>query len=137
MGVSHETIFKSLFIQTRGILKKELRKHLRTGRKFRHSKTHRCGYRQRNLDGVSISERPAFVEDRTVRSHWEGDLICGTGNSYIATVVDRQTRYTLLAKVAGKETKSVVSALSQQHAHAASRAPTKPYLGSWNRNDGS
>jgi len=96
MHVSHETIYKSLFIQTRGIFKKELRKHLRTRRKFRHSRTHRSGYRQRNLDGVSISERPAFVEDRAVPDHWEGDLICGTGNSYIATVVERQTRFTLL-----------------------------------------
>lgn len=114
MHVSHETIYKSLFIQTRGIFKKELRKHLRTGRKFRHSKTHRAGYRQKNLDGVSISERPAFIENRAVPGHWEGDLICGTVNSYIATVVERQTRFTLLVKVASSETKSVVSALSQQ-----------------------
>jgi IS30 family transposase len=114
MHVSHETIYKSLFIQTRDIFKKELRKHLRTGRKFRHSRTHRAGYRQKNLDGFSINERPAFVEDRVVPGHWEGDLICGTGNSYIATVVERQTRFTLLVKVASKETKSVISALSQQ-----------------------
>lgn len=114
MRVSHETIYKSLFIQTRSIFEKALRKHLRTGRKFRHSRNHLTGYRQRKLDGVSISERPAFVEDRAVPGHWEGDLICGTGNSYIATVVERQTRFTLLVKVVSKETKSVVSALTQQ-----------------------
>jgi len=114
MHVSHETIYKSMFIQTRGIFEEELRKHLRTRRKFRHSRTHRSGYRQKDLDGVSISDRPAFVEDRAVPGHWEGDLICGAGNSYIATIVERQTRFTLLVKVAGKEMKSVVSALSQQ-----------------------
>jgi IS30 family transposase len=113
MQVSHETIYRSLFIQTRGLFKKELRKHLRTGRKFRHSRKHQSGYRQRIIDGVPISERPAYVEDRAVPGHWEGDLICGAGNSYIATVVERQTRFTVLVKVDSKETKSVVSALTR------------------------
>lgn len=114
MQVSHETIYRSLFMQTRGLFKKELRKHLRTGRKFRHSRKHQSGYRQRMIDGVPISARPASVEDRAVPGHWEGDLICGAGNSYIATVVERQTRFTVLVKVDGKETKAVVSAPTQQ-----------------------
>jgi len=156
MHVSHETIYKSLFIQIqiRGIFKKELRKHLRTGRKFRRSRTHRSGCRQSNLDGVSISERPAFVEDRAVPGHGEGDLICGTGNSYIATVVERQTRFTLLVKVAGKRrnpllvlclSKRTCCQLRSNRAllgYAASTILSGPaklivalYLGSWNRND--
>jgi IS30 family transposase len=77
MHVSHETIYKNLFIQTREIFKKELREHLSIGRKFRPSKTHRPGYRQRHLDGVSISERPAVVEDLAVLGHWEDDRIFG------------------------------------------------------------
>lgn len=113
MQVSHETIYKSLFIQTRGVFNKQLRKHLRTGRKFRHSRTHQSGHRRIGIDGVSISHRPACIEDRAVPGHWEGDLICGAGNSYIATVVERQTRFTVLVKVTGKETQSVVSAMSR------------------------
>lgn len=113
MQVSHETIYRSLFIQTRGLFKNELRKHLRTGRKFRHSRKHQSGYRQRIIDGVPISERPACVEDRAVPGHWEGDLICGAGNSDIATVVERQTRFTVLVKVDGKETRSVIGALTR------------------------
>lgn len=113
MQVSHETIYKSLFIQTRGVFNKQLRKHLRTGRKFRHSRTHRSGHRRIGIDGVSISQRPACIEDRAVPGHWEGDLICGAGNSYIATVVERQTRFTVLVKVTGKEKQSVVSAMSR------------------------
>tara|TARA_R110002110_G_scaffold5182_14_gene26730 strand:- start:537 stop:1271 length:735 start_codon:yes stop_codon:yes gene_type:complete len=114
MQVSHETIYRSLFIQTRGLFKKELRKHLRTGRKFRHSRKHQSGYRRRIIDGVPISERPAYVEDRAVPGHWEGDLICGANNSYIATVIERQTRFTVLVKVDGKEAKSVIGALTRQ-----------------------
>ena len=115
MQVSHETIYKSLFIQTRGILKRELQKHLRSGRKFRQS---RSGNRGRNrgqiIDGVSIRERPAEVEDRALPGHWEGDLISGSNNSHIATVVERATRFTVLVKVSGKDTKSVVTALTAQ-----------------------
>lgn len=114
MRVSHETIYKSLFIQTRGLFRKELRNHLRTQRMFRQSKSHRVATRGQIVDGVSISERPGAVEDRAIPGHWEGDLICGSRNSYIATVVERQTRFTILVKVAGKETKSVVTALSKQ-----------------------
>jgi len=114
MYVSHETIYKSLFIQTRGLLRKELRNHLRTKRKFRHAKNHKAGSRGKIVDGVSISERPALVEDRAIPGHWEGDLICGSRNSYIATVVERQSRFTMLVKVDGKNTNTVVSALSRQ-----------------------
>ena len=114
LRVSHETIYKSLFIQTRGLFKKEMRKHLRTKRKLRHSKHHKVGTRGQIVDGVSISQRPASVGDRAAPGHWEGDLICGTKNSYIATVVERQSRFTILVKVDGKSTKNVVSALSAQ-----------------------
>ncbi len=114
LRVSHETIYKSLFIQTRGLFRKEMRNHLRTKRKFRHSKNHKVATRGQIVDGVSISKRPASVEDRAVPGHWEGDLICGSKNSHIATVVERQSRFTVLVKVDGKDTMNVVSALSKQ-----------------------
>jgi transposase, IS30 family len=114
LRVSHETIYKSLFIQTRGLFRKEMRTHLRTGRKFRHSKNHKVASRGQIIDGVSIRERPAAIEDRAVPGHWEGDLICGSQNSYIATVVERQSRFTVLVKIDGKHTQTVVSALSRQ-----------------------
>lgn len=114
LRVSHETIYKSLFIQTRGLFKKEMRSHLRTQRKFRHSKKHKSTPRGQIVGGVSISERPASVEDRAVPGHWEGDLICGSLNSHIATVVERQTRFTVLVKVNSKETETVVASLSRQ-----------------------
>ena len=114
--VSHETIYRSLFIQARGVLKKELQQHLRTQRAIRRSK-HAC--RKENGSGqilnmVSIRERPASVEDRAVPGHWEGDLIAGSNNSYIATLVERHTRYVMLVKVKNKDTDSVVSALIKQ-----------------------
>ncbi len=116
LHVSHETIYKSLFIQSRGVLKKELQKHLRTQRVFRQSKKYNTRGAQRGQikDGVSISDRPAEVEDRAVPGHWEGDLISGSANTHIATLVERQSRFTMLVKVDGKDTKSVVSALSTQ-----------------------
>ncbi len=116
MQVSHETIYKSLFIQARGVLKKELQAHLRSGRVMRQSKQNNTKgvTRGRIIDGVSIHERPAEVEDRAIPGHWEGDLISGSKNSHIATLVERQSRFTLLVKVKGKDTKSVVSALSKQ-----------------------
>lgn len=111
--VSHETIYKSLFIQARGVLKKELVQYLRTQRKVRHgkkstSKGHGLGQIK---DAIPISERPASVEDRAVPGHWEGDLIEGSRNTFIATLVERHTRYVMLAKVASKETETVVAAL--------------------------
>jgi IS30 family transposase len=87
MRVSHETIYKSLFVQTRGLLRKELRNHPRSKSKFRHAKGHKPGSGQQIVDGVSIRERPADVGGRAVPLHWEDDLICGSKNSYIATVV--------------------------------------------------
>jgi IS30 family transposase len=114
MQVSHETIYKSLFIQTRGLFRKELRNHLRTKRKFRHSRNHRAASRGQIIDGISIRERPAAIEDRTVPGHWEGDLIFGARNSYIATVVERQTRFTVLVRVESKNTDHVVCALAEQ-----------------------
>ena len=114
--VSHETIYRSLYVQARGALKKELIKHLRTQRTMRRSK---CGKNSGEGQGqikdmISISERPASVEDRAVPGHWEGDLIAGSNNSYIATLVERFTRYVLLVKVNGKDTKTVIDALIKQ-----------------------
>jgi IS30 family transposase len=114
--VSHETIYRSLFVQARGVLKKELLGHLRSKRTIRRSK--RAGLngdgRGQIKDIVSIRERPAAVEDRAVPGHWEGDLLSGSNNSYIATLVERHTRYVMLAKVANKDTQTVVSALIKQ-----------------------
>jgi IS30 family transposase len=93
--VSHETIYRSLFIQARGALKKELLAHLRRTRGMRRSRhyTQKTATHGQIVDAVSISERPACVEDRAVPGHWEGDLVFGSGNSQIATLVERQTRY--------------------------------------------
>ena len=114
--VSHETIYRSLFVQARGVLKKELMQCLRSKRTIRRSKhasLKRDGLGQIK-DAISISERPASVEDRAVPGHWEGDLIGGSKNSYIATLVERHSRYVMLVKVAHKDTKSVISALIKQ-----------------------
>ena len=114
--VSHETIYCSLFVQARGVLKKELQQYLRSQRAIRRSKhasLKRDGLGQ-ITNAVSIRERPASVEDRAVPGHWEGDLIAGSNNSYIATLVERHTRYVMLAKVKNKDTESVVSALIKQ-----------------------
>ena len=114
--VSHETIYRSLFIQARGALKKELMDHLRSKRRMRrsrHASVH--GHSQgRIVDAISIRERPAEVEDRAIPGHWEGDLLAGGKNSYIATLVERHSRFAMLIKVPSKETEAVVAALSQQ-----------------------
>jgi IS30 family transposase len=114
--VSHETIYRSLFVQARGVLKKELISHLRSQRRMR-----RPGAKKWPGDArgqipcmVSIRARPASVEDRAVPGHWEGDLLTGPNNSYIATLVERHTRYVMLVKVADKDTQTVVSALIKQ-----------------------
>lgn len=116
MRVSHETIYRSLFIQARGVLKRELIGHLRSRRMMRRSKNARTEGQPRGqiIDGISIRERPADVEDRAIPGHWEGDLITGSNNTHIATLVERYSRFTLLVKVQGKDTVSVVSALSKQ-----------------------
>ncbi len=111
--VSYETIYRSLFIQARGALKKELLEHLRRTRAMRRSRHHtqKTDNHGRIGDTVSISERPATVEDRAVPGHWEGDLMFGDRNSQIATLVERHTRYVMLVKVASKDTETVVNAL--------------------------
>ena len=160
--VSHETIYRSLFVQTRGVLKKELLSHLRSKRSMRRSRpvdpngdrrglypTHHAGleeiwtFAKRSRfaeisaikhhhikDIVSIRQRPAAVEDRAVPGHWEGDLPSGPNNSYIATLVERHTRYVMLAKVAGKDTRTVVTALIKQ----AKKLPKELYKSlTWDR----
>jgi IS30 family transposase len=130
--VSHETIYRSLFIQARGVLKKELLEHLRakrTIRRSKHASLKRNGLGQIK-DAVSISERPASVEDRAVPGHWEGDLIGGSRNSYVATLVERHSRYVMLVKVTNKDTESVVSALIKQ----SQRLPGELYQSlTWDR----
>ena len=114
------------------MLKKELQQYLRSKRAIRRSKhATQKGLKLRKIkDAVSISERPAAVEDRAVPGHWEGDLIAGSKNSYIATLVERQTRYVMLAKVANKDTNSVVSALIKQ----AHKLPSELYKSlTWDR----
>jgi len=111
--VSHETIYRSLFVQARGALKKELLAHLRTTRTIRRSRhaTLKGNKLGQIKDPISIRERPAEVEDRAVPGHWEGDLIAGTNRSFIATLVERHSRYVMLVKVPNKETVTVVGAL--------------------------
>jgi IS30 family transposase len=116
MRVSHETIYRTLFIQSRGALKKQLLRHLRSKRKLRHSRkagTH-SELRGQIPEAVSIRERPAEVEDRAVPGHWEGDLISGSKNSHIVTLVERRSRFTALVKVPNRETVTVVKALTRK-----------------------
>ncbi len=132
LHVSHETIYRSLFIQARGALKKELTAHLRSHRTIRRSKqATRKGHGKGQIDDmISIRERPASVEDRAVPGHWEGDLISGSSNSYIATLVERHSRYVMMVKVPNKETETVINALIE-HAH---KLPTELYKSlTWDR----
>ncbi len=116
MRVSHETIYRSLFIQARGVLKKELIEHLRSKRLIRRSRHARAGGKSHGqiVDAISIRERPAEIEDRAIPGHWEGDLLSGSSNSHIATLVERHSRFTILVKVPSKDTATVVAALSRQ-----------------------
>lgn len=111
--VSHETIYRTLYIQSRGALKRELLAHLRRTRVMRRSRHHtqKTENHGRIVGAVSISERPAAAEDRAVPGHWEGDLLFGDRHSQIVTLVERQTRYLMLIKVSGKDTETVVNAL--------------------------
>ena len=130
--VSHETIYKSLFIQARGALKKELLQHLRKTRSMRRSRHHTQKTKDhgRITNTVSIRERPAEVEDRAVPGHWEGDLLCGSNNSQIATLVERHTRYVMIARVKSKDTKTVINALIKQ----AHKLPRELYKSlTWDR----
>jgi IS30 family transposase len=114
MQISHETIYKSLFIQARGVLKKELIKHLRTGRRFRYARKSASEDRRGKIaETISIRERPAEIEDRAIPGHWEGDLLCGTKSSQIITLVERHSRYTALIKVADHKTENVLAALTR------------------------
>ena len=130
--VSHETIYRTLFIQSRGALKKELLEHLRRTRAMRRSRHHtqKTADHGRISDTISIHERPAAVEDRAVPGHWEGDLLCGSGNSQIATLVERSTRYVMLVKVDRKDTQTVVDALIR----TARKLPSELYKSlTWDR----
>jgi IS30 family transposase len=130
--VSHETIYRSLFIQSRGALKKELLQHLRRTRGMRRSRHHtqKTDIHGQIVGAVSISKRPASAEDRAVPGHWEGDLLFGSHNSQIATLVERQTRYVMLVKVGAKDTGTVVNALIKN----ARRLPQELYKSlTWDR----
>jgi len=115
MRVSHETIYRSLFIQARGVLKKELMDHLRSKRRMRRSRHASVSGQSRGqiVDAISIRERPPEVEDRAIPGHWEGDLLSGAKNSYIATLVERHSRFAMLIKVPSKDTEVVVATLSR------------------------
>jgi IS30 family transposase len=116
MRVSHETVYRSLFIQARGVLKKELMDHLRSKRRMRrsrHSSEHGQS-RGKIVDAISIRERPAEAEDRAVPGHWEGDLLVGSKHSYVVTLVERHARFLMLIKVPNRDTAVVVAALSRQ-----------------------
>jgi len=115
MRVSHETIYRSLFIQARGVLKKQLLGHLRSKRVTRRSRNLNPEAQSRGqiVGAVSIRERPAEVQDRAIPGHWEGDLISGSKNSHIVTLVERQSRFTALIKVPSRDTDTVVSALTR------------------------
>ena len=112
MRVSHETIYRSLFIQARGALKKELTTHLRRGRSQRRARLI-APKPSTIVDAVSIRQRPADVEDRAIPGHWEGDLLCGSRSSQIATLVERKSRFVMLVKTPTKDTQLLVGALSK------------------------
>jgi IS30 family transposase len=127
--VSHETIYRSLYVQARGVLKKELLLHLRSRRSIRRSR-HATQKGRQIANAVSIRERPASIEDRAVPGHWEGDLLCGSKNSNIVTLVERHSRYVMLAKVPNRETQTVVNALIKQ----ARKLPDELYKSlTWDR----
>ena len=130
--VSHETIYRSLYIQARGALKRELLEHLRRSRAMRRSRHHTLKTEDRTniRDSVSISERPATAEDRAIPGHWEGDLLFGSANSQIATLVERQTRFVMLVKIASKDSEAVVNALIKH----AGKLPQELYKSlTWDR----
>lgn len=130
--VSHETIYRSLYVQARGVLKKELQQFLRTHRPIRRSRhsSQKADQRGRIANAVSIRQRPAEAEDRAVPGHWEGDLLCGSKNSFVVTLVERHSRYLMLAKVPNRETQTVVNALIRQ----ARQLPNELYKSlTWDR----
>ena len=130
--VSHETIYRSLYVQTRGVLKQQLMAHLRSQRIMRRSQhaSKKRGQSKTIVDAVSIRERPASVEDRAVPGHWEGDLLWGSHQSFIVTLVERHSRYVMLAKIRSRDTQTVVSALIRQ----ARKLPDELYKSlTWDR----
>jgi IS30 family transposase len=132
LHLSHETIYRNLFIQARGAMKKELTHYLRTRRTIRRSRnaTRKGRGGGQIPDPISIRERPTSVEDRALPGHWEGDLIAGSKNTYIATLVERHTRYVMLVKVDNKETETVINALIDH----ARQLPTELYNSlTWDR----
>ena len=132
MQVSHETIYLSLFVQSRGVLKKELLRHLRRRKTMRRSQHASDGQQPRGqiVDAMSIRERPASIEDRAVPGHWEGDLLAGKSNSHIATLVERQSRFVMLVRLPGKDTQSVVRALTRRVRTLPDRSDVVTHLGS-------
>ena len=112
LRVSHETIYRSLYVQARGVLKKQLVQHLRRQRSIRHSR--HATLKGRLANSISIRERPASADDRAVPGHWEGDLLLGSNSSQIITLVERHSRYVMLTKIPNRETKTVVNALIKQ-----------------------
>ena len=132
MHISHETIYKTLYVQARGALKKELVQYLRSKRQLRGSRHAKKDKDRRGkiLDAISISERPPEVEDRAVPGHWEGDLICGPNHSFIGTLVERHSRYVMLMKLSDKKTDTVVNALIKH----SKRLPDELYKSlTWDR----
>ncbi len=113
MQVSHETIYRSLFVQSRGVLKRALMQHLRHPRRMRRARAITGRPRSRILDAVSIRDRPAEAADRAVPGHWEGDLLAGANSSYIVTLVERQSRFVMLIRLPNKETATVIAALTR------------------------
>src|SRR6202165_4276145 len=115
LRVSHETIYRSLFIQARGVVKKDLLGHLRSKRRIRRSQHARIYKDSRGqiVEAISIRERPAEVADRAIPGHWEDDLLSGSKNSHIVTLVERHSRFTTLIKVPSKDTAVVVAALTR------------------------
>jgi IS30 family transposase len=115
--ISHETIYKSLYIQSRGVLPKQLAENLRRKRKLRHARNHTTkGHRGsiKNTDGRTIHQRPREIDERKTIGHWEGDLVAGSGNTHLASLVERNSRYTRLVRLTGKDTETVISALIKE-----------------------
>jgi IS30 family transposase len=130
--VSHETIYRSLYVQARGVLKIELMAHLRSTRPIRRSRhaTQKTDQRGQIVNAVPISQRPASVEDRALPGHWEGDLLCGPNNSNIVTLVERHSRYVMLARIPSRDTQTVITALIKQ----ARKLPDELYKSlTWDR----
>lgn len=118
MQISHETIYRTLYVQARGALKKELVHHLRRRRSLRQTRRSKKGRGQGQIvDAISIRERPPQIEDRAVPGHWEGDLLAGSLHSHIATLVERQSRYVMLVRLDSRDSETVASALTKRVKH--------------------